>query len=1183
MMNRRSINSISNPFIGGFRFNGWRLINKTALNVFAILVFIIILFSLPSGILAETYVSGDITQNTTWLKANSPYIVTDDITIRHSTWSESGSAFTTLTINPGVEVRFEQGTGLYVGKDIPNNSWDFWGALSAVGTETEPIIFTSNAASPAPGDWQGIHFRTWTVDAQSRLEHCVVEFGGLTNNSNIYLDGANPAILSNTIQYSSGHGIYLYNASPTISSNHILSNNSYGILCNSGSNALISNNDISDNGSAAIDIYPNAVRNISGNTGTGNDLNYIRIHGGRITADSAWSKQDLPYVVAGNITIRHSTWSESGSEFTTLTINPGVEIRFEPESGLYVGEDHPTNTWDYWGALSARGTSLEPIILTSNAVSPAPGDWKGIRFQNQTMDSESFLDHCIIEYGGNPNSANIYLDNTSPTIQYNTIRNSSHSGIIANKTGSNDALINCNNFKDNLHGVYTTNNARPIISQNNFLSNQNYGVYNTGSSVNAVNNWWEDPNGPNTNGDATYGNVDVSPWLVAESDCISAPPANDPPFIPKNPSPSDGAKRIPVLNEGIPMDVTLGWAGGDPNPWDMVVYDVYLGTDPDNLPLVAASHPGSDYAAAGLEEGTTYYWNVVARDNGTVGIETAGPIWHFTTLGAPPDLIISGIEWHPTADLHAGQTITFTATVETIGSGPVVDAFQVDVKVDGISIGSKMHDSVVPAGGTARIDQTWTARAGDFDIEVIADSTGLVVESFDENNSLSVVLPHVIDPSPPELVGTVPSHEASLHDLSQIEFTLFDQFGTVDDAAVIASVAIIDSSSQPIDFSVLENDDHFIIRPINLPLNDDTYQVSFAAIDLAGNTQEYSFSFTVDKQNPNEPAITGGTIQVRPAQNSANNTLVTLTGSREDNTSVWINNQLAVNSGSDNWSSEVTLTQGNKSLEIWLEDAAGNRSPAVWVDIQVDSIPPQVTAVTPSSNSFVNISPTTISIDYQETGTGLSLENSTLSIKDGSNLEVSGTWAFIGANQLIFTPAVALVESYYTIALQLVDNLGNQGAAAQYHFTIDTTPPPAPEIQPVTSPTHNPTQLVTGTKEAYAAILVNDQPAVGQTSSTDWQCMVNLASGSNQFTFVAKDRAGNQSTGIGLDITFDDIPPPPVNTLTLNGQGDGGTVYLNWSGYDESIHGDIAFYRIYVETNGFRHVSGLTAPPPAPS
>ncbi len=246
------------------------------------------------------------------------------------------------------------------------------------------------------------------------------------------------------------------------------------------------------------------------------------------------------------------------------------------------------------------------------------------------------------------------------------------------------------------------------------------------------------------------------------------------------------------------------------------------------------------------------------------------------------------------------------------------------------------------------------------------------------------------------------------------------------------------------------------------------------------------------------------------------------------------------------------------------------------MDIQVDSIAPAITNLAPVNNSFINTSPATIAIHYQEAGSGLNIENSTLSIQDANQVEVAGTWADSAASQLVFSPAAAFAESYYTIALQLVDSRGNQGAAAQYHFTLDMTPPPAPEIHPVISPTHNPTQEVTGTRESYAAILVDGQQAVDQTASTDWQHTVNLVSGQNQFAIVARDRAGNHSPEVGVNIIFDDIPPPPVNTLTLNGQGDGTTVYLNWSGYDEAGHGDIEFYRIYVESANFSDVSGLT-------
>ncbi len=743
MMRIRSVGSIDNHLFGGFKFKKWRLLNKPVLNLFTILVFMVILFFLPSSIFAETFVSGNITQDTTWTPAGSPYIVTGDVTVRYSspTW---GTNVATLTLNPGVEVRFEPGTGIYVGKNYSSNEYDYYGALSARGTADNPIVFTSNAATPSPGDWKGIYFREQTDDSKSLLEYCVVEYGGSTSSSkrNIYCESANPTIKNNTVRYSSGPGILLVSSSTSIENNTIIYNGQDGIYSDDTSYASISGNIIAENVGAAINVHPNSTKKVRDNSGSGNSQNYIKIRGGAITSNAAWVKLNqgsLPYVITGDVTVRYSSPSW-GTTVATLTLNPGVELRFEPGTGIYVGKNYASNEYDYYGALSAQGTPETPIIFTSNAASPAPGDWKGIRFQNQTIDADSLLEHCIVEYGGYTTNANIYLANARPTIQYNTIRNSSHSGIYVSGTGANGSTVSCNNLKDNMYGVYTADNAQPLVNNNNFLRNQLYGIYNADSViVDAKDNWWGDVDGPGVNGDDVYGNVDDAPWLAAESNCIDTPPTNSPPFEPTNPDPADGVARIPVITEELPVTVTLNWTGGDPNPWDTVVYDVYFGNSPGGLVKLADSIISDSFDKADLTEGISYYWQIIARDD--VGAETGSPVWSFTTLGPPPDLVINQIEWDPLQNLAAGQEIFFTATVENIGSGPVVDVFQVDFKIDGTGIGSKTVDLVIPAAGTTRIVQTWTARTGDFSIEVIADSTGTVVESLEDNNNHSAGLP----------------------------------------------------------------------------------------------------------------------------------------------------------------------------------------------------------------------------------------------------------------------------------------------------------------------------------------------------------------------------------------------------------------------------------------------------------
>ena len=81
---------------------------------------------------------------------------------------------------------------------------------------------------------------------------------------------------------------------------------------------------------------------------------------------------------------------------------------------------------------------------------------------------------------------------------------------------------------------------------------------------------------------------------------------NNPPNIPSNPHPEDGATDIGVKTH-------LSWTGGDPDPGDKAVYDLYFGTDV-NPNLIVSDLQMPNYKPGTLDNFTQYYWYVVAKD-----------------------------------------------------------------------------------------------------------------------------------------------------------------------------------------------------------------------------------------------------------------------------------------------------------------------------------------------------------------------------------------------------------------------------------------------------------------------------------------------------------------------------------------------------------------------------------------
>lgn len=173
---------------------------------------------------------------------------------------------------------------------------------------------------------------------------------------------------------------------------------------------------------------------------------------GSISSDTGWALLNSPYTVKSDVTI------ESG---VTLTIQPGVEVKFEKGSSLIV-----------FGSLYAVGDALHRISFTSNMDDPIRGDWNGIKFygnENSTLT----ISYCDLDL------ATVGITIESPAkavIEESRISSGSVSGIHAN--GVTDLLIRDNTIRQNENGISTsgvTSSGLKIIS--NTISNNDNGIY----------------------------------------------------------------------------------------------------------------------------------------------------------------------------------------------------------------------------------------------------------------------------------------------------------------------------------------------------------------------------------------------------------------------------------------------------------------------------------------------------------------------------------------------------------------------------------------------------------------------------------------------------------------------------------------------------------------------------------
>jgi hypothetical protein len=328
----------------------------------------------PTG---PTRHSGDVKDGEVWTAVGSPHIVEEDVYVRNGA---------TLTIEPCAEVRIAAEKRIDVASPLTPNT----GKLVAEGTANKPIKFTSDGAER----WGSIYV---VAPGTARFAYATFENGGGERfNDGATLVGVGsgeatgePLIFVDnvTIKKSRGTGIWLQHSSTFIA----------------GSKDLTVTESGDDEGPYPLEISDSAIDALPTGKYTGNKKDEILIRtegdGGAasgVSKDATLHERGVPYHM-GDSESDYFVIAASDGHLVTLTIEPGVVMKFEPKTAFMV--QHFTTDKPSTAVVHAQGTADKPIVFTSAAAAPKAGDWRGIWFGG-VPQAANVLDHVRIEYAG---------------------------------------------------------------------------------------------------------------------------------------------------------------------------------------------------------------------------------------------------------------------------------------------------------------------------------------------------------------------------------------------------------------------------------------------------------------------------------------------------------------------------------------------------------------------------------------------------------------------------------------------------------------------------------------------------------------------------------------------------------------------------------------------------------------
>jgi parallel beta-helix repeat protein len=242
-----------------------------------------------------------------------------------------------------------------------------------------------------------------------------------------------------------------------------------------------------------------------------------------------------------------------------------------------------------------------------------------------------------------------------------------------------------------------------------------------------------------------------------------------------------------------------------------------------------------------------------------------------------------------------------------------------------------------------------------------------------------------------------------------------------------------------------------------------------------------------------------------------------LSGTKETNTSIWINGIEAVPLDSSNkWSYHFTLIEGENNISITSCDAVGNESAAVKNSITLDTISPK----TPTLHDVIS-----------PTNSCTQLLSGTKEIN--SSIWINGIEVISVNSETIWSDDFELTEGENSISIISKDTIGNESNEINITIILDISAPTIPGFNTITSPTNISPQILSGTKETNTSIWINGIEVVPFNSSVNWSYSYNLSEGNNDISITSRDAAGNKSASITTTVILDTSTPeaPTLNAV----------------------------------------------------